>query len=68
MPSEFRLIVERGHHHMPALPPFGVIAVMADDETRDAVIPRVNSRHKTRVKRAVSLAFRYQRPGSDKDH
>jgi hypothetical protein len=29
----------RGHHHMPSLPLFGVIAVMADDKSRDAVIP-----------------------------
>ena len=53
----------RGHHHMPALPPFGVVAAMADDKSHDAVIPRINSRHRRRVKRAVSPAFRYQRPG-----
>jgi hypothetical protein len=47
---EFRLMAERGHHHMPALPPFGVIAVMADDKSRAAVIPRINSRYRRRVK------------------
>jgi hypothetical protein len=25
---KLRLVVERGHHHMPPLPPFGVIAVV----------------------------------------
>jgi hypothetical protein len=47
--AKLRLVVERGHYHMPPLPPAGVITVMADDEAPDAVILGVNLRHRPRV-------------------
>jgi len=49
--EELWLVVERGHHHMPPLPPLRVIAVMADNEAPHAVVLGVNSRHTQRVSR-----------------
>lgn len=46
---KFLLIIERAHHDMPPFPPLRVIAVMADDEALDAVVPGVNSRHSSRL-------------------
>ena len=45
----FPLVIERGHDDMPPLPPLRVIAVVADDEAADVVVPGVNSRHSPRV-------------------
>jgi hypothetical protein len=50
--AKFLLIIERGHHHMPPFPSLRVIAVMADDETLDAVVPGFNSRHNPRLTRS----------------
>jgi len=47
----FLLVVERGNHDMPPLPPLRVIAVMADDEALDAVIFGVHVRHSSKVPR-----------------
>ena len=38
--AKLRLVIERGHHHVPPLPPLRVIAVMAADETPYVVVFR----------------------------
>ena len=47
--EKLHLVVERGHHHMPALPPLRVIAVMVGDEAPYVVVLGVNPRHRPRV-------------------
>src|SRR5437773_1581843 len=56
-PLELALIVERGDHHVPPLPPVGVVSIAPDDETADTVIPCVDPGHRTRLDPHV------QRPG-----
>jgi hypothetical protein len=61
--AKFRLVVERGNHHVPALPPLRVIAVMADDEALDAIVPRVNSRHSPRIVPPSGIIIIAKAPG-----
>jgi len=44
------LVVERGHHYMPPLPPRRVVAVVTDDKAPYAVVRRVNSGHRSKGK------------------
>ncbi len=57
-PLELALIVERGDHDVPPLPPVRVVSIVPYDEPADTVIPRVDPGHRTRLDPQV------QRPGS----
>jgi|SRR5215813_3865518 len=62
--EKLRLVVERGHHHMPPLPPLRVMAVVAGDEALDRVVPGVHSRHRSTVSPATGIITRgIRRPG-----
>jgi len=68
--AKLRLIIERGHHQVPPLPPLRVIAVVADDETPNVVFFGVNSRHSLRVTPSSGIIIckpagaRRKRPGT----
>ena len=53
----FLLVVERGNHDMPPLPPLRVIAVMVDDEALDAVIIGIRARHSSTVPRPFEAIY-----------
>jgi hypothetical protein len=57
-PLELALIVERGDHDVPPLPPVRVVSIVPYDEPADTVIPRIDPGHRTRLEPHV------HRPGS----